>query len=202
VPSLSSTPERNIPQQDRASRRLEAILDTAEEVFTELGFEAATMTAIAERSGTSIGGLYRYFPDKAAVAYALLKRYREQGDRYWTPLIEEAKSLPVRELASRLVVCMEEFAVVHPAYLPLLAAPYKFPRDAASLHNLRMSFSKAFRARKPELKPERALLIATVVLRIIGGMLTLYVEAAAKGRPAINAEFKRVLANYLAEVLQ
>ena len=41
--------------------------------------EATTMTAIAERSGSSIGALYNYFPDKQAVALTLLGQYA-RGD--------------------------------------------------------------------------------------------------------------------------
>jgi Bacterial regulatory proteins, tetR family len=37
------------PQQERATRRLAKFLDTAAELFAEIGYEATTMTAIAER---------------------------------------------------------------------------------------------------------------------------------------------------------
>ena len=105
------------------------------------------MTVIAERADTSIGGLYRYFPDKAAVAHALLQHYAQQAEPYWTSLTQEAKELPVNDFADRLVSRMEEFAAEHRAYLPLMAAPLKFSRDSASKRNLRAQFSKAFRAR-------------------------------------------------------
>jgi AcrR family transcriptional regulator len=47
------------------SALLEALLHVAAEIIAEVENEAAITTAIAERSDTLIGGLYRYFRDKA-----------------------------------------------------------------------------------------------------------------------------------------
>ena len=71
MPSLLSNPNRPTPQQERAARTHQLFLDTAERLFVEVGYDAMTMTAVAERAGTSIGALYRWFPDKTAVAAAL-----------------------------------------------------------------------------------------------------------------------------------
>jgi len=66
---------RVAPRQQRAERRLAGFLEMAAELFAEVGFEAATMQAIADRSGSSIGALYNYFPDKQSVATTLLATY-------------------------------------------------------------------------------------------------------------------------------
>src|ERR1700720_4126885 len=71
MPSLLSNPNRPIPQQERGARTHQLFLDTAERLFVEVGYDAMTMTAVAERAGTSIGALYRWFPDKTAVPAAL-----------------------------------------------------------------------------------------------------------------------------------
>ena len=46
--------------------------------FMEKGYDAATMTEIAARSGTAIGSLYRFFPSKESLSDALLLHYVEQ----------------------------------------------------------------------------------------------------------------------------
>ena len=74
-----SSAVRVAPQQDRSSRRLASFLDAAAELFVEVGYEAATMTAIAERSGSSIGALYNYFPDKQAIALTLANQYARRS---------------------------------------------------------------------------------------------------------------------------
>jgi len=89
--STLSNPVRVKPQQERATRRFANFLDAAAELFAEIGYEAATMTAIAERSGSGIGTLYHYFPDKQSMAFALLNQYAQKVEAYWKPLIEQAR---------------------------------------------------------------------------------------------------------------
>ena len=67
VSSSSSSSVRAAPQQERSARRLAGFLQAAAELFSEIGFAATTMQAIADRSESSIGALYNYFPDKQSV---------------------------------------------------------------------------------------------------------------------------------------
>jgi AcrR family transcriptional regulator len=202
MPSRLPTTERNRPQQKRSTLLVERLLDAAEAVFVESGYEAATMTAIAENASTSIGGLYRYFPDKASIARALFLRYAEQSNSHWANLIEEARDMPVQEFSERLLTQLEETATTHPAYLALISAPLKFSRDASAKRSSRELFAKAFQAKNSKLKPDRAYMIANTVLQIIKGMMTVYAEAQNKDRPAVKAEFRRVLSCYLQDVLE
>src|SRR4051812_843544 len=75
-PALDEIPRA--PQQDRGQRRVDSILDAAEEVFAEQGVDAATTNAIAERAGASVGSLYHFFPSKDAILLALVRRYAER----------------------------------------------------------------------------------------------------------------------------
>jgi AcrR family transcriptional regulator len=155
LPSLPI--ERPVPQQQRSSRRVAEYLDTAAGLFAEVGYEATTMTAIAERAGSSIGGLYRYFPDKPTLALALHRQYSQEVEGVWTPLFKEAKTLSATEFAERLMARMADFAAKRPGYLPLLTSPIRLKRDATSRSNLRAQFSKAFVAKKPSLSQDEAL---------------------------------------------
>src|ERR1700740_1763199 len=103
MPSISSNPVRVAPQQERSTRRLAGFLDASAELFVEVGYEAATMTAIAERSGSSIGALYNYFPDKQSIAFTLANQYSQELEAHWRPLMEQAKILTHAEFA-RLVI--------------------------------------------------------------------------------------------------
>ncbi|WP_433974811.1 TetR/AcrR family transcriptional regulator [Tunturiibacter lichenicola] len=169
MPSRSASIERNRPQQKRSALLLERLLDAAEAVFAECGYEAATMTAIAENAGTSIGGLYRYYPDKVAVAQALFLRYAEQSQSHWTELIAEAKDMPPDQFSDRLLAQLESTTTKHPAYLALISAPLKFSRDASAKRSIRMVFSKAFQAKNPVLSADRAYMISNTVIQIIKG---------------------------------
>ena len=51
---MSDYSVRNVPQQSRSQQRVDSILDTAAELITEVGYEAATTNAIAERAGICV----------------------------------------------------------------------------------------------------------------------------------------------------
>jgi len=200
--STLSRPVRAVPQQKRASLRVQSFLDAAAAIVSEVGYEAMTMTAIAERSGAAIGALYRYFPDKLAVARTLLVRYAEETDEHWSSLIEEAPELSVSDIAERLVGMMANFAEEHPAYLPLINAPIRFQRDPAARQNLREHFASAFMAKNPALSSERAQLVANVVVQIMKGMISLYAAMPKRDRAMVSAEYRQLLADYLKNVLE
>jgi AcrR family transcriptional regulator len=69
---------RRAPQQDRARRRIEHVLDTADALLAAEGPEALTTTRLAEQAGISVGSLYQWFPDRDAVAEALALRHVER----------------------------------------------------------------------------------------------------------------------------
>jgi AcrR family transcriptional regulator len=53
--------------------RRERILTSALSAFGELGFEAASMAAIAQRAELGVGTLYNYFPSKGDLLLALVR---------------------------------------------------------------------------------------------------------------------------------
>jgi AcrR family transcriptional regulator len=189
------------PQQQRSERRLAGFLDTAAELFAEVGFEAATMQAIADRSGSSIGALYNYFPDKQSVAATLLTTYSEKLRASLESLMAESEKLSVAQFAGSLIDRIAGFAQEWPAWLNLYAASIHYRRDPAVRRALRSTIASAFRTRNPSLSSERALLAANVALQIVKGMRTLFSESEAKARPLIEAEFRKVLTSYLEGVL-
>ncbi|HET7464728.1 MAG TPA: helix-turn-helix domain-containing protein [Longimicrobium sp.] len=62
------------PRQARSRETLTRLLDAAEAVLRDGGLEAATVPAIAERAGLSVGAVYRRFADKDALLRAVHER--------------------------------------------------------------------------------------------------------------------------------
>ncbi len=201
VSSTSSTAVRTAPQQKRATRRLAAFLDAAAALFAEAGYEAVTMTAIAERSQSSIGALYNYFPDKQAIALTLMMGYAQEIEAHWKPLMQQAKALTNAEFAERFIQTMTDFVNDRPASLRLITAPVRFTRDPASRRALRVVIADAFCAKNPALPQEQAMLAANVTVQIVRGLMTMYGTSTPRERPVVAAEFKRMLTIYLAEFL-
>lgn len=74
----SAAKPRKQPLQDRSRETFGAILEATARILEAEGLEAANTNAIAARAGVSIGSLYQYFPDKAAI-FAELIRQAESG---------------------------------------------------------------------------------------------------------------------------
>jgi len=201
MPSVSSNPVRVAPQQERSERRLAAFLDAAAELFAEVGYETATMTAIAERSGSSIGALYNYFPDKQALALTLVNQYGQEIEAHWKPLMEQAAKLTHREFASLFIERITEFVRKRPAYLRLLAAPVRLRRPPAAKKTLWATIANAFRAKNPSLSDEQSVLAAKVTIQMVRGLMTVYAEAEPKGKDLVVDEFKKVLTSYLGTIM-
>jgi AcrR family transcriptional regulator len=199
--SISSNSVRVAPQQERSARRFAGFLDAAADLFAEVGYEAATMTAIAERSDSSIGALYNYFPDKQSIAFTLLNQYSQEMEAHWKPLMQQVEALTHAEFADTFIERITEFVQRRPAFLKLLAAPIRFRRDSAARKASRVAIANAFRTKNPLLSNEEALLAANVTLQTVRGMMTLYGEADPKAKSLVVAEFKKVLTLYLGSVL-
>jgi AcrR family transcriptional regulator len=197
MPSLLSNPNRPTPQQERAARTHQLFLDTAERLFVEVGYDAMTMTAVAERAGTSIGALYRWFPDKTAVAAALLARYTFEIEQHWSSLIAGAHTLTTPKFAELLIDRTREFSQRRPAYFILRDGRIKVSRSSAARKHLREAFVQAFRAKKPTLSHEEALLIANVVVETVKGFLSVIAAAPPNRRAPVTAEFTQMLSLYL-----
>ena len=70
------------PRQRRSHESLERILDTAESLIRERGFDNMTIAEVVQRSGSSVGSLYARFNNKIGLLRAVQLRYhaRVQND--------------------------------------------------------------------------------------------------------------------------
>jgi len=94
------------PKRQRGRLRVAAILATGRDVIMEKGYDAATMTEIAARSGTAIGSLYRFFPSKESLADALLHHYAYRLTEGLDTLAERTPDMTPELLATELVDLM------------------------------------------------------------------------------------------------
>ena len=67
------------PQQARSQRTLDRILDAAEALVADKGFEDATVAEVVRRAGSSVGAFYSRFRDKDALLHALYDRHHQQA---------------------------------------------------------------------------------------------------------------------------
>jgi AcrR family transcriptional regulator len=189
---LRQIPPRRTPRQECAARRLSSILDAAAELIVEVGYEATTMTGIAERAGASVGALDDYLPDKTSIAFALLNQYAQEIEAHWKPLTEHAESLIHNEFADQFIENMLEF----------MSAPIQHSRDPAARRATRPAFANAFRSRNSLLTADRAFTAANIALQVVRGMTTLLTDAGTGAKELIPSEFKKILTFYLGRVIK
>lgn len=67
-PKLST---RKQPQQARSTGLVSAVLEAAAQVLAQEGAARFTTARVAERAGVSVGSIYQYFPNKAAILFRL-----------------------------------------------------------------------------------------------------------------------------------
>src|SRR5271157_4526284 len=91
------------PKRARGKQRVATLIDAGAELFAEKGYEATTMTEIAQRAGAAIGSLYQFFPSKEALAEALFDRYAERSAASFADVEERAPGLSSAEPADLLV---------------------------------------------------------------------------------------------------
>ncbi|ARR56854.1 TetR family transcriptional regulator [Rhizorhabdus wittichii DC-6] len=74
----SSGSMRKQPRQARSRATVEAILTAGAQLLAEVGWLKVTTNRVAEIAGVSIGSLYQYFPDKAALVEAITRRHFDE----------------------------------------------------------------------------------------------------------------------------
>lgn len=101
--SADTSRSMKAPQRANGRARVAAILAAAEDVFAEKGYESATMAEVAIRSGTKIGSLYRFFPNKESLANTLVVDALRDVNVMFDQLDAEAGELSSTALAEALL---------------------------------------------------------------------------------------------------
>ena len=107
------------PQRSNGKLRVAAILEAGAAVIDEKGYEGATMAEIAARSGTKIGSLYRFFPNKESLADTILASARENLEAVFDRFDADVHASSIRALADGLMALIVEL-FTRPAFVRLL----------------------------------------------------------------------------------
>jgi AcrR family transcriptional regulator len=95
--------QRRRPQQARALATIDAILKATARIVRLQGTQALTTNRIAEVAGPSIGTLYGYFPNKAAIILALARRIlQEDEEALRAVLADQSAADPIRAVIRAL----------------------------------------------------------------------------------------------------
>jgi AcrR family transcriptional regulator len=110
----------------RGVRSRELVLDAAERVMAERGFEAATLARVVEEAGIPLSSVYHYFGSKDGILLAVMER---GADRFFADLPHADRRLGravdhLRAMTAVLIDTLER----HPSFLRLLIVLAAQPR--------------------------------------------------------------------------
>ena len=193
---------RRIPRQPRGERRVAELLEAAAAVIASDGYDAATMSAIAERAGAPIGSLYQFFPNKQAITHAHRTAYGRDYEQRLVALERDAKRLTLAALVTRLVRLSVAFVESHPAFIPLLDAPSNTRSPASLRATLRERLARCLVSVSPGASPAKCLRLAAVTLQLLKGLNQLYAEAASPDRRSLVREYRIALSCWLSARLE
>jgi AcrR family transcriptional regulator len=188
---------RRIPIQERGEKRVAELLQAAAAIFAEEGFEAATMSDIAERAGASIGSLYQFFHNKDVVARAVKTQYCQELKQLWASLVAVSAKTTTSRLVDQFLKVTIRAIEEHPAIIRLMDAPRSTNPAADIKESLRQQLVELFLTRKPRMSPIKAHRYAEITVQMVRALLWLYVETEPSERESLVAEMKSALVNYL-----
>ena len=94
-PEISS---RKQPKQARSNELVSAILQAAVQVLAQQGAHRFTTARVAEKAGVSIGSLYQYFPNKAAILFRLQSDEWRETTGLLSEILNDRSEPPLRRV--------------------------------------------------------------------------------------------------------
>jgi AcrR family transcriptional regulator len=89
---------RKQPQQVRSAELVAIVLQAAVQVLAKEGAQRFTMARVAEKAGVSVGSLYQYFPNKAAILFRLQSDEWRQTSELLRGILENVQKPPLERL--------------------------------------------------------------------------------------------------------
>jgi AcrR family transcriptional regulator len=89
---------RKRPKQARSTDLVAAILEAAAQVLAKDGAARFTTARVAERAGVSVGLIYQYFPNKAAILFRLQSDEWRQTSDLLRVILEDVRRSPLERL--------------------------------------------------------------------------------------------------------
>ena len=211
-PNSSSSPKlskmRRQPQQARSQERVKQILDVAEQLFLEIGYESTTTRAIAARAEVSVGSLYQFFPDKEAILKALAIQYMQtQYQRFLDLHTSEAVTLPLGRYVDQMIDLFDQFYTDYPGSRAIFEQLLDTITWSAieKIDNFEYQvideLARFFHFRKPSLSITKCERMAMVITKTITELLWLSLSGDQGFRQELVTETKLLTLSYLQQYL-
>ena len=194
--------EAKEPKRERGKLRVAALLNAGGELFAQKGYDATTMTEIAQRAGASIGSLYQFFPSKEALAEALFLRYVARAEEKFDAIIKLAPGLKPAQLADLLVDMKLEMHSHRDAAIALSESIAAIVERRKPMRDITCAkLAAILSTMNPALPGRQATVSAAAVQQVMKSVQMLAAMERDTGHPFV-AEARKMLSVYIAQALQ
>ncbi|MFI7099404.1 TetR/AcrR family transcriptional regulator [Streptomyces sp. NPDC050161] len=185
--------------QRRGVERRRAILDAAEALLGEEGYEATTLKAIGERAGIPIASVYHYFSDRYQVEAELLRNHVHELDAGIAAALANPELHTLRDATDAVIAPLLDYFRRHPSCTELW-----FSGRSATVGELVRTFDERQAEQLWRLLVERNLvradtpqLVLQLAFEVGNRLLDVAFRRSAKGDDATIAEARRFVSAYL-----
>jgi AcrR family transcriptional regulator len=182
-PRISS---RKQPQQARSSELVAAILEAAVQVLAKEGAARFTTARVAEKAGVSVGSVYQYFPNKAAILFRLQSDEWRQTTDLLRDILEDTRQAALERLRA-LVHAFVRSECEEAAMRTALNDAAPLYRDAPEAQEARVSGTDTVRDFMREVLPD----VSEATRVLAGDLITLTLKEVGKAfseSPRTDAE--------------
>ena len=149
----SQISSRKEPKQARSNGLVTAILEAAIQVLAKEGASRFTTARVAEKAGVSVGSVYQYFPNKAAILFRLQTDEWQQTSQMLSRILQDV-SQPALERLRALVHAFIRSECEEAQMRVALSDAAPLYRDAPEAHEVRAEGQQIFQAFMLELLPQ------------------------------------------------
>ncbi|MFH8499241.1 TetR family transcriptional regulator [Streptomyces coeruleorubidus] len=202
-PVPHATSLRRAPVQRRSAERLTRILDACAGLLDEVGYDALSTRAVAQRAGVPIGSVYRFFGNKRQMVDALAQRNLEHYSERIVQRLREAGDGGWREAMDAVLDEYLEMKRTAPGF-SLVDFGNQIPvgaRQGEPNHRVADRLTEllsGYLGREPDEELRRVFLIA---VETADTLVHLAFRVAPDGDQKIIEEMREMLRAYLARVL-
>lgn len=169
-PQISS---RKQPKQARSASLVAAILEAAIQVLERDGAARFTTARVAEKAGVSVGSVYQYFPNKAAILFRLQADEWQQTTGMLVAILSDRTVPPLQRLR-QLVHAFLRSECAEATMRTALADAAPLYRDAPEAQQIRASAEQTIQSYieevLPHAGPQRRVLVRDLVKTTLGAV--------------------------------
>ncbi|EPJ79973.1 MULTISPECIES: TetR family transcriptional regulator [Pseudomonas] len=149
----SQISSRKQPKQARSTELVATILEAAIQVLGKEGAARFTTARVAEKAGVSIGSVYQYFPNKAAILFRLQSDEWQQTTQMLCAILSDRDKPPLERLQTLVHTFIHSECEEAQMRVALNDAAPLY-RDAPEAHEVRATGEQIFQTFMLELLPQ------------------------------------------------